>query len=68
MTERDLYIQLIPVISKIAVKCRELSDEEYEAWKKETLDSAPERGKGFLQKVMTVLDDVRTRPSWSCPK
>lgn len=61
MTERDLYIQLIPVISKIAVKCRELSDEEYEAWKKEALSSAPESVKKFVGKTMAAIDKARKK-------
>lgn len=40
MTERDLFIQEIPKIAEMTVRSREMSNEQYEQWKKESLEQA----------------------------
>lgn len=56
MTERDLYVSCIPQIAEIAVRCGKLSMAEYEDWKRETMESAPETVKGSIGKVLIVID------------
>lgn len=58
MTEYDLFVECIPMIAEIAARSRRLSREEYEGWKKETMEHCPEVIKGFMRKVMTVIDSL----------
>lgn len=55
MTELDLYLQCIPMIAEMIVICRKLPVQQYEEWKRETLETAPESAKGFLVKVFMVI-------------
>lgn len=55
MTELDLYLQCIPMIAEMIVICRKLSVQQYEEWKRETLEKAPESVKRFLVKVFVVI-------------
>lgn len=58
MTEYDLFVECIPMIAEMAARCRTLSREEYEGWKRETMEECPEMIKGFMHKVMTVIDSL----------
>ena len=55
MTELDLYLQCIPMIAEMIVICQKLSVQQYEEWKRETLEAAPESVKRFLVKVFVVI-------------
>ena len=55
MTELDLYLQCIPMIAEMVVRCQKLSVQQYEEWKRETMETAPESVKGFLVKVFIVI-------------
>ena len=55
MTELDLYLQSIPMIAEMVIICQKLSAQQYEEWKRETLETAPESVKGFLVKVFIVI-------------
>jgi len=57
LTERDLFIQCIPIVAGLIVECRKMSKEHYEEWKREELEKAQDnRYKEFLSKVMIVID------------
>lgn len=56
MTERELYVSCIPQIAEIAARCRRLSGGEYQDWKEETMEHCPDVVKGFMGKVLTVID------------
>lgn len=56
MTERDLYISCIPMIAEMAVRCRRLDRQEYDDWKGETIEHAPEMVKRFIGKVFIVIE------------
>lgn len=55
MSERDVYIQCIPMIAEMVVLLREMSQQEYEDWKQETLEAADDRAKEFIKKVLIAL-------------
>lgn len=55
MTELDLYLQCIPMIAEMVSIFQKLSAQQYEEWKRETLETAPEAVKGFLVKVFVVI-------------
>ena len=59
MTERDIFIESIPIIAKMTVASRELTEEEYQKWKNESLNNVSEREQGFVQKVLYVIDKYR---------
>lgn len=56
MTERELYVSCIPMIAEMVVMCRKLSGGEYEAWKHEVMEHCPDKVKGFMGKVMIIMD------------
>lgn len=56
MTERELFYNNIPEITAICLKCRELSKEQYEEWKRETLEETPDEVKEYISKVLAVID------------
>lgn len=56
MTERELYVSCIPQITEIAARCSRLSGGEYQDWKEETMWHCPETVRGFMGKVLTVID------------
>lgn len=58
MTEYDLFVECIPMIAKMAVRCRTLTREEYEGWKRETMEECPDEVKGFMGKVMLTIDSL----------
>lgn len=61
MTERELFLKNIPGIAEIAVECRKMNTEEYEAFKGEWLSATPEAAKDFASKVLIVVDTVINR-------
>lgn len=61
MTELDLYLQCIPMIAEIIVICRKLSVQQYEEWKRETMEAAPDTAKKFLGKVFIVISSELER-------
>lgn len=58
MTEYDLFAECLPMIAEMAVRCRKLSRQEYENWKRETMEYAPETVKTLLSKVLISIDLV----------
>ena len=58
MTERELYIQSIPQITEIIMKCRRLSVEQYREWKIEVLRTTSPEAKLFAEKVLQVIDTI----------
>ena len=52
MTELDLYLQHIPMIAEIVVRCRKLSAQQYEEWKRKTVEASPDAAKEFIIKVL----------------
>ena len=61
MTERGIYYQFIPIIAEMAAECLKLNPEADEEWKTEVLDNASESAKGFVEKVLIIIDDVRKK-------
>ena len=58
MTEYDLFVECLPMIAEMAVRCRSLDREDYEAWKAETMERAPDKVKPFMEKVLVCIDKV----------
>ena len=56
MTERELYVSCIPMIAEMVIRCRRLPEGEYEDWKEETMGHCPETARGFMGKVLAVID------------
>lgn len=56
MTEYDLFVKCIPMIAGMAVRCRRMSRQDYEQWKQETMEHAPEMVKEFVRKVFIVIN------------
>ena len=44
------------MIAEMAARCRRLPRSEYEDWKRETMEQAPEMVKEFISKVFIVID------------
>ena len=59
MTERDLFVGSIPIIAKMTVASRQLTEEEYLEWKKLSLNNASGCKQEFIQKVLHVIDTYR---------
>ena len=58
MTEYDLFVECIPMIAEMAARCRRLSRDEYEGWKRKAMEGCPEPVKGFMHKVMMTIDSL----------
>lgn len=58
MSERDFYIKCVPIIVEIIVLCREMSQQEYEDLKRETMQATPDKAKDFIRKVLICIDKV----------
>lgn len=56
MSERELYLMYLPQIAEMIVNCQQMTQEGYEQWKQETLQSVPHEAVGFMQKVFAVVD------------
>ena len=56
MTEYELFVSCIPTITEIIVECQRMPVQQYEEWKKETLEAAPDQVKEFMEKVFIVID------------
>ena len=52
MTEYDLFVECLPMIAEMAVRCRSLDREDYEAWKAETMERAPDKVKPFMERCL----------------
>ncbi len=58
MTEYDLFVECLPMIAEMAVRCRTLDRADYETWKQETMEHAPDMVKSFMGKVLVCIDKV----------
>lgn len=58
MSERDLFIQCIPMIAQIIVECRKMDKQQYEEWKKEWIETIADETKEFAGKVFIVIDEM----------
>lgn len=56
MSERELYLMFLPQIAELIVSCQQMTKESYEQWKQETRESTPDNAKGFMEKVIKVVD------------
>ncbi len=61
MSERDVYIQCIPMIAEMIVLLREMSQREYEDWKQETMQATADKAKDFMRKVLSCIDKVMAK-------
>lgn len=61
MSERDVYIECIPMIAEIIVLCREMSSQEYEDWKREVMENVSDKAKEFMRKVLICIDSIMTK-------
>lgn len=59
MTEYDLFVSSIPMIAEIAIRCKYLNQQDYEAFKSGVLNSASEAVKEFVVKVFIVIEKFR---------
>ncbi len=46
----------LPQIAEMIAGCQQMTQEDYEQWKQETLQSVPDEAVGFMQKVFAVVD------------
>ncbi len=58
MSERDVFIKCIPMIAEIVVECSKMNEQEYEDWKRETMEAVDDRAKEFIKKVLNCIDAV----------
>lgn len=58
MTEYDLFVECIPMLAEIAARYRKLERADYEAWKQEAMEHAPDMAKEFMGKVLVCIDKV----------
>lgn len=58
MSERDIFMMYIPQIADMIVLLSHFSKEEFEMWKNEVIDSADERSKEFIKKVITIIEKM----------
>lgn len=56
MTEYDLFVKCIPMITEMVFRCRRLDRADYEGWKRETMEHCPDEVKEFMGKVMLTID------------
>lgn len=56
MSESELYLMYRPQITEMIVSCQQMTPEGYEQWKRETRDSTPDEARGFMEKVIAVVD------------
>ncbi len=58
MTEHDLFVECLPMIAEMAMRARSLDRADYEIWKQETMEHAPDTVKEFMGKVLVCMDKV----------
>lgn len=58
MSERDVFIEHIPMIVELIALCREMSQQEYEDLKRETMETTPDKAKEFMRKIFICIDLV----------
>lgn len=46
----------LPQIAEMVVSCQQMTQEDYEQWKQETLQLVPNEANDFMQKVFAVVD------------
>lgn len=51
-----MYLMYLPQIAEMIAGCQQMTQEDYEQWKQETLQSVPDEAVGFMQKVFAVVD------------
>ena len=56
MTEYELFVSCIHMIAEMIAECQRMPVQQYEEWKKETLEAAPDPVKEFVGKVFIVID------------
>ena len=66
MTERELFVESIPVVAEMAVTLRRTGWAGYAEWKEEAVASAPPSARGFVGRILTVLDTVARQ--WGAPE
>lgn len=59
ISEREAFVRNIPIIAEMTVDSKKLTENQYQQWKQESLDEAPEDIKGFTKKVLHVIDTYR---------
>lgn len=57
MTERNLYVQSIPLVAEIIVERWKLSKSEFRQWKNEVMRETMDSAKPFMEKVIMVIED-----------
>ena len=57
MTERDLFIQSIPQIAEMIIRCRGLTTEEFEEFKMEVLEETNEDARSFMKNILRVIEE-----------
>lgn len=56
MTERELYIQSIPVIAEMVMECRKMTSKEYADIKNDILEKASKTARPFMRKIFAVIE------------
>lgn len=56
MSESELYLMYQPQIAELIVSCQQMTPESYERWKQETRESTSDEARGFMEKVIAVVD------------
>lgn len=63
MSEFELYCELITTITQIAERCVGMDNENYNRYKKRSLEECPEEIKPFFCEVFIHIDDLREKQS-----
>lgn len=57
MTERDVFLQSVNQIVEMVVEARKLTVGEFQRWHDECLENAPEQVRGFIEKILVVIEN-----------
>lgn len=55
MTEKDIIMKSFPQIVEMTKIAASFTEEEFEKWRKESIDAADERVKPFMEKVFNLI-------------
>lgn len=55
MSERSLFIQVIPQIAEMIVEARKITVEEFQKWHDEVMQTTPDKAKPFIEKIFIVV-------------
>lgn len=63
MSEKDVYHMFLLQIAELIMDCQQMTQEDYNSWKQETLESIPSEDIKVLEKVFMLTDRYSGRMS-----